>query len=128
MSTWRTILGILLIFLAGILVGMGATRFYVKHRIEKVVAGGPPAARELVVRQLSRELGLDASQREEVARVVERGQARMTAVRAKYQPEVEQIVADSVAQIEPSLSPSQRAKLQALHEKVRARWQTPPGT
>jgi hypothetical protein len=125
MKTWHVILGIAIVFLAGILAGAGGALLIVKHRIDRMIIGGPDQVRAALVVRLSRELKLDPAQRVNVARVVEAAQEKMVKLRATVQPEAEKIVADGIAQMEPGLSPEQRDKLNQLYEKARARWKPP---
>jgi LPS O-antigen subunit length determinant protein (WzzB/FepE family) len=122
MKTWHVILGIAIVFLAGALAGAGGAMLVVKHKIEQAVTGGPDQIRVMLVAKLARELKLDPAQQEDVARIIKEAQEKMLKLRTTVQPEAERIIADSIAQMEPSLSQEQRNKLNRLHEKMRARW------
>jgi Spy/CpxP family protein refolding chaperone len=126
MKKWHIILGVALIFLAGMIAGAGAARLIVKSRIEKAIDGGPDAIRELVMRRLTRELKLTAEQRPKIEEAIKDTQARMTRLRAVYQPEFETVIVDGIARMEPALTPEQQEKLRALHREAQARWQIRP--
>jgi len=123
MKKWHVILGVALVFVAGILTGVAGARLYVKSRIEKAIRGGPDAVRERVMAKLTRELRLSGEQKAEIEPVVKEVQMKLARLRAVYQPEVEQVIGEGIEQINPHLNPRQQEKIRAFYRQVQARWQ-----
>ncbi|MFZ2448091.1 MAG: hypothetical protein WAW37_17170 [Syntrophobacteraceae bacterium] len=122
---------LLAIFGSGFLLGFFVSGIHARHTFERVFAGGPPAAREMMVKKLTRELDLTPSQREHVDGVACRMLAEMFKVRRKHQPEVKALVDAGIAEMKQKLDPAQSKKLDEHFERVRHKWwgwrEHPPG-
>lgn len=123
MKKWQAMLLVVLIFAAGMACGAGVAVGVVRNRVRKAVRGGPDAMRGLVLRRMTRELKLTDAQRVQAEAALLEAQGRMVRLRATYQPEVEQIVADGIERMKPHLTAEQNARLEDLYETTRARWQ-----
>ena len=58
MKRWKIWACVVALFLSGFLIGSAGTALYIKHAVEKVIAGGPPEVRRIVMRRLTHKLKL----------------------------------------------------------------------
>lgn len=125
MKKWKLWTGMLLIFVAGGVVGAVGTGLVVRHKIISVIDEGQPAVARLAVRFLTRRLDLSAAQQAETARIVHDVQQRLQAVRRRFRPEIGEIVATGMTDIRALLAPGQQEKLDRLYNTLKQRWQPP---
>ena len=108
-----------LLFLSGAVFGAAcfhfAIRYHVIHRFEHHQRMIVPA----VMKRLTKELALTAMQQTQVRPIIETMHERLVQVRKETAPRIEGILDDSAAQVEPLLMGPQKAKLQALRERVK---------
>jgi hypothetical protein len=107
---------------SGFLVGFFSAGVHAKYTFERIFSGGPPAAQEVIVKRLTRELDLSESQRAHVESVVTRTQAELFKLRQQHQPEVRALIDSSIVEMKQQLSPEQCQKLDRHFEMVRQRW------
>lgn len=122
MKRWKLWAGVLLIFAAGACVGVFGTGLYVRHSIESLLQGGPPAVADLVTNRLARELDLSKSQKIAVGETVREMQAQIQALRRQHRPEAERILVTGMTRMKTELSVEQQQKLDRLYDKLTARW------
>ena len=65
-------IGLLVLFLSGVLIGSVGTRIYIRHKISGIFAGERPVIRDLFFRRLTRQLDLTAEQKEEIEQIADR--------------------------------------------------------
>ena len=65
MKSWKTYLALTALFFCGAIVGAAGTLLVVRWKLNKVVAGGPAAARQVVMKRLISDLNLTAEQADE---------------------------------------------------------------
>jgi hypothetical protein len=75
----------------------------------------------MIMKKLTRELGLNESQRERVQGIVCRTHEELMALRERSKPEKEQILRESTTAIKAELSAGQQQKFDALLEQMKAR-------
>lgn len=117
--------GIILVFLSGIVIGSAATGLYIKHRIAGLLQEGPPGIKKITMKELTNELDLTKSQQAEIEKIVNEAQLKFQKLRAKNQPEIEEILSESISRMNTGLSPEQQKKLGQLHERLKKRWRIP---
>jgi hypothetical protein len=122
MKKWQTWLVIAAIFFSGIIIGGAGTGLYMKHRIGGILHEGMPAVRKVIMKKLTTELNLTGDQQDEIDEIVEETQLQLQQLRAKYRPQMEDLVDTSIATIKTRLSPEQQKKLDALYANVKKRW------
>jgi Spy/CpxP family protein refolding chaperone len=120
MKNWKAIAGILVVFLLGMAAGSFGTLGVIKHRWMR---HGPQTMADLIVRRLSWELRLDASQRDQLRAIVTDGQQEIRAVRKQFQPQVEEILSRSDAKVRTILRPDQQSKFERLVAERKEKWQ-----
>jgi uncharacterized membrane protein len=125
MKRWKSILGILLVFLLGALAGAAVTHRVARHNVEAVLSGRSGATVDLVVRRLSRTLDLDSAQREQVRAIVTETHREIVEIRKPVQARIEAEIARSGARVRLILRPDQAEKFDRMQAERRKRWQRP---
>jgi Spy/CpxP family protein refolding chaperone len=119
---WKVWLGLVALFLSGVLVGVAGTGVYFKGSLERALTGGHrPMMGKMIMHRLNAELHLTEQQRVEVGKIVCDSERQLTEMRRKHRPEVEEVIQGAMARIKPLLSPEQQQKLDAIHEKAKER-------
>ena len=115
--------GLIVLFLAGTLTGIGGTCLYhwyeQQHRWER----GPAAGHERIMKRLTRELSLTSAQQADIEPIVSRVHLEILQLRVQHQPEVEGILTHGIANLKTKLSAAQQAKLDGLYAHLQRRWQ-----
>lgn len=122
MKKWKLWTGIILLFLAGVCIGVIGTGLYVRHAVKSVLQEGPPAVTRLITGRLSHELDLSDSQQVAVGKAVGQTQRRLHELRLRHWPEADRIFMDGIDQVKPDLTPGQQEKLDALYDRLKERW------
>ncbi len=124
MKRWKSILGVLLVFLLGALAGATVEHRFDRYRVEAVLSGRGGATVNLIVRRLSRSLDLDPAQRDQVRAIVTGTHRDIEEIRKPVQSQVEATIERSRARVRLILRPDQQEKfdrIQAERRKRRAR-------
>lgn len=124
MKRWKVIVGVLLVFVFGMLAGAIVTHRIYQKRIQHLTSG-PPAVRQFMVRAMTRELRLTPAQQVEVDNAVHDAQREFQAVRKQVQPQVEDILDRAVDRVRKQLDVGQREKFEKWVEQQRGRWRNP---
>lgn len=111
MKYLKPIVVLLLIFIAGIAVGVVGTRYVVKRNIREAVRQ-PEKVRLRIKRELARELSLDAAQQTKLDGVLINLQQEIAKVRTERQPNFRPILADTQRGITELLTPEQQLKFE----------------
>ena len=122
MKRWKVWASIVALFAAGFLIGSAGTAFYIKHVMDTIIDGGPPAVRRVVMKKLTRNLKLTTDQREKVEEVVRTTQEKLIEIRLKNEPIVDKVVREGADEAKEYLDEGQREKLDSMLEKARSRW------
>jgi len=122
MKHWKIYLALLAIFACGALCGAAATGYYVRFRVQRILRGGAPEVRALIVQRAARRLRLRADQREQVAEIVKDAQARIRAVRLASKPAVDRILLDALGKVEALLEPPQRERFTEIKRNFMQHW------
>ncbi len=123
MKRWKAILGVLLVFLIGMLSGALLAQRYHQGRMERFLSGRPGAAADIIVRRLSRSLDLDGAQQEQVRAIVTDTHRRMEDIRRPVQPRLDEALERGRARIREILRPDQQARF----DRMTAEWKTRRG-
>lgn len=114
----KMVAGVLLVFLAGAILGGLGTRIHMEHRIRGLVREGPPA--RMVPRFIGRlihELDLPPDRRAEVEAVARELQKELIALRGKYRPELDAILNEHLDRIRERLTPEERERMDDFRER-----------
>lgn len=118
MKNWKTILGVILVFVFGMLAGGLVTGKILQRRLRQ----GAPAVSEIIVRRLSVSLHLDQQQREQLRTIVGEAQQEMEAVRKQVQPQFAEVFDRAENRVREMLRPEQREKFEEIVVEGRAKW------
>lgn len=123
MKQSRPVIGVILIFLLGILSGALGTHLWYTYRIESIISGSAHSREEYIVSRLGRKLVLDDRQKDQVRAIVHETKEAIKALRKPLRPQTEAIIEKSQAKILVLLNPEQQRKFQqiiaARKEKLR---------
>lgn len=113
--------GLIALFVSGVLLGAVGTWHFAEHRaIENIVRERPVLPR-FILRGLDRELRLSEEQRARITPIVCKTFRELMALRELAKPERERILQEGMEAMKAELSPEQQKKLEALHERLKAR-------
>ena len=124
MKGWKAVAGVVLVFFLGVLAGgIGVYRFH-RHRMDRFFRGDPGAMSGLLVHRLTRQLDLDASQRDRVDGIARRTHEEVREVRQRCRPQVEEILEKGRREIRAVLRPDQQARFDQIvaERRHRRRW------
>ena len=125
MKNWKVIVGVLGVFLLGMVAGGLVTARFIKKRAQQAFATGSPLATEFVARRLSWDLGLNTDQRRQVLAIMQETQRELQAVCLQIRPQTEQIFTESNGKIRAVLRPDQQEKYDRIVADRRAAWRQP---
>lgn len=115
--------GLIVLFLAGALTGVGGTSLYYQYEDEHRWDKGPAGRQERIMKRLTQELSLAPSQQAEIEPIVKRAHLEILRVRVQHQPDVDRILSLGMEDLKAKLSPEQQTKLDRLHDQLERRWQ-----
>jgi Spy/CpxP family protein refolding chaperone len=122
MTQQRLWIGLMVLFLAGIVTGVAGTTLYWRYGHDHQSEQGPAAKQERLMKKLIHELSLDVAQQAAIKPIVDRTHKNLLRLRFHHQPEVERILMEGMADMKISLSPEQQKKLDGLYARLRERW------
>jgi len=129
MSKWKIWVGLLVLFVSGVLIGTIGTRMYVRHKISGMFAKERPVIRDLFFRRLTREIDLSEEQRQEIEKIASSAAEKFHALRRQHRGEAEAILDQAVTEMRKYLSPEQQEQLERIRKRMeerRKRWRHRP--
>ena len=117
MKYLKPIVLLLLVFMAGISVGVVGTRYEIRRSIRQAVRQ-PELVRLRIERDLTRELALDPTQQAKLDEILVNTQQQVATARQERQPRFRAILAETQKRISEILTPEQRQKF----EKIQAEY------
>ena len=123
MKKWKIWAGLTVLFLSGVLIGGLGSGLYIKSKLDEVVGGEKfrPPRPKLIVKRLTREIGLTPKQQGAITGIVEKSTHDLIEVRRETRQKITEILDQSRAQMKEHLSPEQQKKLDEFLEKIRMR-------
>jgi hypothetical protein len=115
--------GLVVLFLAGALMGIAGATLYHQYEQEHRWERGPAAKHERIMKRLTHELALTPAQQADIEPIVSRTHVEILQLRFSHQPEVEQALTQGIAEIRTKLSAEQQIELDELYAKLQRRWQ-----
>jgi len=125
MKRWKSILGVLLVFLLGALAGGAAYHSFGHQMVEAVLSGRGGATVDLVVKRLTRSLDLDSAQRDQVRAIVTETRRDLVEIRKPVQGQVEAAFERSRLRVRAILRPDQQEKFDRIQAERRKRRERP---
>jgi len=114
MKSSRAILGVVLVFVLGIVCGILATHLMYNYRFESILSGRAQTREEAIVKRLDRKLDLDKRQEEQIRAIVHETHEQTKALRNQLRPQTEAIIEKAQAKISMILTPVQREKYEQM--------------
>jgi Spy/CpxP family protein refolding chaperone len=128
MKDWKIKLGIVGIFVLGVIVGAVGTGMAVHFHGPEFGFSRPEQTINHILRRLTRELNLTDEQRQEIAPIVRDAFTQMRMIRNRLTPEVEALMAESTQRLKQHLNPEQQRLLDLHNAEVMRRWKQFAGT
>jgi Spy/CpxP family protein refolding chaperone len=125
MKRWKSIVGVLLVFLLGALAGAAVVYRVGHQRVDAVLSGRGGATVDLIVRRLTRSLDLDSVQRDQVRAIVTETRRDIVEIRKPVQPRIEAAIERSRARVREILRPDQQEKFDRIQAERRKRRERP---
>ncbi len=115
---WRLALGLIVVFLAGLALGLFAGAF---HARRVFVAHHGPLMAGRMREHLRHELHLTSEQLAKIAPLVDRSAGQLEEIRRQSSRRVAETIDESRREIAPLLTPEQRERLERMREKHQRR-------
>jgi excinuclease UvrABC ATPase subunit len=122
MRTFKRILGVLLIFVFGIVVGSALTTAGALQKAQETLLGGPEAVMDVVVKRLDHKLKLDDEQKRKLQGIIDDARIQLRQSHAKIRPEVEQTLHEAEERTRAILYPAQVMIFDEMVSKSREKW------
>jgi hypothetical protein len=114
MTRSKAIIGVVLVFVLGILCGILATHLMYKYRIESILSGRAQTREEAIVSRLDRKLDLDDRQEEQIRTIIHETHEEIKALRNQLRPQTEALIEQAQAKISIILTPVQQNKYEQI--------------
>jgi Spy/CpxP family protein refolding chaperone len=121
MKRWKSILGVLLVFLLGALAGAAVVHRVGRQSVEAVLSGRGEVASDFVVRRLTRSLDLDPAQQDQVRAIVTETRRDIVEIRKPIQGQIQEAFERSRVRIRAILRPEQQEKFDRIQSERRKR-------
>jgi hypothetical protein len=123
MSRVKLWAGLIVLFGAGTLSGIAGTCFYHNYEREHRGERGPAAQHERLMKRLTHELSLTATQQADIEPIVTRTHVAILELRFAHQAEVEDILTRGMSELKGKLSPEQQTHLDEMYTRLQQRWE-----
>ncbi len=118
MKTFKLLLLIGLVFLAGVVAGVVGTRIAIRHWVRSAIQR-PQMVQTLVERRLKWQLRLDANQQAQVHQILTGARGQLKGLRQEYRPQVVLIVSNADVEISALLTPAQQGRFEKMKRESR---------
>lgn len=116
MKTFKLILLLALVFLAGAVAGVVGTRMAVRHFVQQAILH-PERVQNFIERDLDRQLRLDNEQQVKLRQILVDAHGQLADLRQQYRPQVTEIISNANRQITALLTPEQQDRFKELKRK-----------
>jgi hypothetical protein len=116
MKNWKSLLLLLLVFTAGLAVGVAATRLVVRRTVQQALVH-PERAQAFVEHNLTRRLRLDHEQQIEVHSILSAARGQLVDLRKQFRPQAALVLSNADQKISAVLTPEQQARYARLKER-----------
>lgn len=124
MKRFKAWAGIALIFLFGVFCGVSLATGVAREKLRRLVEGGPDKVVDEVVSRMRSDLHLDSQQGEMLQHIVVETHIKLSGIRQKTQPEVDEVLHEAEQKVRGILNEKQTAKFDQIVHKGRERWQS----
>jgi len=116
MKRWKSILLLLLVFVAGLAVGVVGTRIVVRRAVQQALTH-PERMQAMMERNLTRRLKLDTQQQVQLHGILTDTRGQLAGLRKQFQPQAGQVFHDADQKISALLTPEQQARYDKFKER-----------
>lgn len=113
MKNFKSILLLALMFLAGVVIGVVATRSVVRHVMREAILH-PEKAQAIMERNFTRRLRLDDGQQVKLHQILSDAHGQLKDLRQQYRPQLVEIFSNANGQIIALLTPEQQRRFERL--------------
>ncbi|MCI4625242.1 MAG: hypothetical protein L3V56_04690 [Candidatus Magnetoovum sp. WYHC-5] len=122
MKYWRGIVGVIVVFFLGIILGVIVSHIVCDNKMHKFMVGGPPDdMHNMIIKQMTRELELDTKQTEQMQLIMQDMHKEMKAFHEQFFPQIKKIVDEADNKTLSILRPEQKEKFQDMINKRKER-------
>lgn len=121
MKNWKSILLLVLVFFAGLAVGMVGTRIVVRRTVQLAIIH-PEKAQVFFERNLARRLQLDSDQQAKLHAILVDTRVQLRDLRKQIQPQAAGILRGADAKISALLTPEQQARYEKIKQNGGPAW------
>jgi len=118
MKTFKLLLLVGLVFLAGAAAGVVGTRVAIRHWVRSAIQR-PQMVQTVIERRLQRRLRLDANQQTQVHQILTDARGQLKHLRQEYRPEFVLVVSNVDAEISAVLTPAQQERFEKIKRENR---------
>jgi hypothetical protein len=122
MKRLRSILGIVAIFVLGVIAGGLITLRIIDVAQRKAFEGGGGAVADLVARRISLKLRADAAQREQIRLILRDTAKDFESVREQVGPQLNESLEKTETRLRAVLKPDQQKEFDLIMERARQNW------
>jgi len=116
MKTFKLILLLALVFLAGVTAGVVGTRAVVRGMVREVLAH-PDRIQTVVERRLTRQLRLDNEQQVKLHGILTDTHGQLSELRSQYVPQILMVLSNANEQVTAILTSEQQAQLKKIERR-----------
>ncbi len=127
MKRLRSILGIVAIFILGVVAGGLITLRIIDVAQRKAFEGGGGAVADLVARRISFRLRADAAQREQIRLILRDTAKDFEGVREQVGPQLKESLEKTETRLRAVLKPDQQKEFDVIMERARQNWKKRTG-
>jgi uncharacterized membrane protein len=113
MKRWKLIVGVILVFVLGVMAGSVGTRLYQRNWAERFWKD-PAARKTLILKRLTRELGLSEAQRQEFKAIIKDVDQKMEGLHQENRTAIKTILEEGFSRMMGKLDRAQQEKLKEL--------------
>lgn len=117
MKIWKSVLLLVLVFAAGMAVGIVSTQVFVRRVVQAAIAH-PDGVQMMMERNLTRRLYLDFDQQTKLHAILADTRRQLGELRRQYQPQANVILRGADQKIAALLTPEQQAHYEKIKDKA----------
>ena len=122
MNRWKFRIGVVCVFLLGLVIGGAGTCWWFTHSFHDF--RGPRGKVEArIMKHISGYLDLTDDQKAKIAPIVHDAAVQLDAIRTKTEPEIRKVMEEGLAKAKPILTDAQYAKVEKRYKEMREKWQ-----
>lgn len=120
-TTWKAVVGIILIFAFGCVCGAITASLVIGHRAVSIAQAGPATWAKIIEPRLIRGIDLDETQKKQVYDALVKNLQQRVALRRELAPRVQEINKQTLAEIDTILKPDQQQVFLDNYSKFKGR-------